>query len=148
MQVSPSRTIKIGDKEYVLDGSFATLRAVQEAFERDVLHVLFMIPDMRLDQVAKLIHIASGKGTSIDQIGEEIVDKVGAITPEYTHLKTELLAWLNVAIAPKNAREKKRQEMEALLESQRATLGKTTSESPSGSSDGSQASSGGATSGS
>jgi hypothetical protein len=131
MQVSPSRTIKIGAKEFVLDGSFGTLRAVQEAFSRDVLQLLFLIPEMRLDQIATLIHIGSGKATPVDDIGQLIVDEIGAVTPGYASLKTELLAWINVAIAPKDAREKKRAEMQAIID--KTSPGTTTSDSASAS---------------
>ena len=41
--VSPSRTISIAGKSYTLDGSFGTLRAVQEAFNRDIVQVLIGI---------------------------------------------------------------------------------------------------------
>ena len=37
MQLTPSRTLKIAGKDYVLDGSFGTLRAVQEFFKKDIV---------------------------------------------------------------------------------------------------------------
>lgn len=130
-QVSPSRTIAIGDKEFVLDASFATLRSLQESFKKDVLHLLFAIPDMRLDEVVKVISLASG--TAADEVGELILDAYGVTTAEYALLKTELVAWLHVALAPKQDREKKKAEMAALIERQKASRGTTTSDSASAS---------------
>jgi hypothetical protein len=145
-QVSPSRTITIGDKSFVLDGSFGTLRAVQEAFDRDIFRLLLSIMDMRFDQVAKLVAIASGD--SADSVGQHIADTIGVMTSEYGVLKTQIFAWLNVALAPKADREKKSAEMETLVEKQKSfSLGMTTNASPTDSSDGSPANSGEATSG-
>ena len=143
--VSPSRTITIAGKGYVLDGSFGTLRAVQEAFQNDIVQVLLGVMDMRLDQVARLMAI--GSGSDAEQIGQAILDDAGAMSQQYAILKTELVAWLNVAVSPKADREKKRAEMDALIQKQSASLGPTINVSPSAPSDGSQASSGEATSG-
>lgn len=135
--VSPSRTVTIGTKDYLLDGSFGTLRNVQEHFKADIVRVLIAIMDMRLDEIAGLIAI--GSGGKADDIGQEIVDSIGVMTREYSALKTQLVAWLNVAIAPKDAREKKSAEMETIIQS--SSRGPTTSDSPSAPSDGSPASS-------
>ncbi|WP_020471461.1 hypothetical protein [Zavarzinella formosa] len=144
--VTPSRTISLGDQQYVLDGSFATLRAVQEAFGEDVVQLLMRLMDMRVDEVAKLIGVAHG--SPADEVGQIILDQVGRMTAAYGTLKIELLAWLNIAIAPKADREKKSAEMEAILKARLASRGRTTSDSPSDPSDGRPASSGEATSGS
>ena len=114
--VTPSRAISIGAKDYLLDGSFATLRAIQETLRLDVVQILINVMDMRLDEIARLIAI--GSGGNADEIGQAIVDATGAITPEYALLKTNLVAWLNIAITPKADREKKRAEMEAIIASQ------------------------------
>lgn len=128
--VSPSRTITIAGKDYVLDGSFATLRSVQEAFGKDIVQILVGIMDMRLDEVASLVAIGSGQRPRAAEIGQDILDDIGAMTPAYARLKTELVAWLNVAISPKAEREKKRDEMEALLSN---SPGTSTSDSASAS---------------
>jgi hypothetical protein len=111
--VSPSRTIPVGGRQYVLDGSFATLRAVQEAFQEDVVHLLLRLMDMRLDEVAKVIAVAHAatrhapSPPTEDEIGQAILDDLGPMTAAYGALKSELFAWLNVAISPKADREKK-----------------------------------------
>ena len=66
--VSPSRTVSVGPRQYTLSGSFATLRAVQEAFNQDVVRLLFRVMDMRLDEVARLVSI--GSGAPADEIGQ------------------------------------------------------------------------------
>lgn len=143
--VSPSRTITIGEKKYVLDGSFATLRAIQQHFDKDVVQILITITEMRLDQIADLIAIGSGQGNA-DEIGQSIADEIGANTIEYVRFKTQLVAWLNVAITPKASREKKIAEMDALV-AKSTSLGQTTSSSASESSAGDPPNSGEATSG-
>lgn len=146
--VSPSRTITIAGKDYVLDGSFATLRAVQQHFKKDVVQVLASIMDMRLDEIADLIAIAKrDTTTTADEIGQQIMDQVGVMKRDYVSFKLQLLAWLNIAIAPKAEREKKSVEMSALIARQNSP-GPTTSDSPLDPSDGSPASSGAPTSGS
>lgn len=152
--VSPSRTITVGQKKYVLDGSFGTLRAVQEAFDMDVVYLLSAVYGMRLDQIARLIAIAAGVPNEAEVIGQTILDTMDVLDFQkgtaYPLLKTELTAWLLVAIAPKANREKKRQDMTLLLEKQKSlsSPGPTTSDSPSAPSAGSPANSGEATSGS
>jgi hypothetical protein len=149
--VSPSRTVRIAGRDYRLDGSFATLRAVQEHFKRDVVIVWAGILDMRLDEVAALIAI--GAGGKADEIGQAVVDSMDVFdlraSADYYLLKSELVAWLAVAAAPKADREKKSAEFEAMLERQKSgSPGPNTSGSPSASSDGSPGNSGAATSGS
>lgn len=131
--VSPSRTIAIGGAEYRLDGSFATLRAVQEGFNRDLYEILISVMDMRLDEIARLIAIGSGRAAESDAIGQAIVDEAGLGTA-YIVLKMEVQAWLTVAVTPKSAREKKSEEMTGIVVSARASLGRNTSGSPSASS--------------
>ncbi len=143
-QVSPSRTITLAGKDYLLDGSFATLRAVQEFFGRDIVQILINVMDMRLDEISSLIAIGSKQDTN--DIGQAILDSTGAMTTDYAILKTQLVAWLNVALTPKDAREKKSADMEALI-SKTLSRGPTTSALPLAPSDGSPQNSGAATSG-
>jgi hypothetical protein len=153
--VTPSRTVSIVDVKYVLDGSFGTLRAVQEAFKKDIYQLRADLFEFRVDEVAKLIAIATGRPKSADDIGQAIVDEMdvcsGNFNSPYMELKSELFAWLVVCTSSKPEREKKSAEVQAMLSALKArssSLGTNTSGSPSVSSDGSQASSGGATSGS
>ena len=146
--VSPSRTVTIGKDTHRLDGSFATLRAIQERFAQDVVQIVTHIMDMRLDETATLIAIGIGKPHDVDAIGQAIVDEIGLSTA-YIVLKTQLYGWLMVALAPKADREKKACEVDEIIEKARAvSFGPTTSDSPSAPSDGNPASSGAPTSGS
>lgn len=147
-QVSPSRTVKIGKDSHKLDGAFATLRAIQEHFGQDIVEIVTRIMEMRLDETAALIAIGVGRPHETDAIGQAIVDELGLSTA-YILLKTQLYAWLMVALAPKADREKKVQQVEEIIAKARAVSpGATTSASPSDPSDGSPASSGAPTSGS
>ena len=110
--ISPSRTIQIAGKSYILNASFATLRAVQQRFNRDIVQILVGVMDMPLDFIADLIAIGSGQDA--DAIGQAILDDTGAMTKEYAVLKTNLIAWLTIAVSPKAEREKSG-EMEAIL---------------------------------
>ncbi len=121
--ISTSRTLAIGEKEYVLDGSFATLRKVQERFGKDIVQALIALMDMPLDAVADLIAIASGKPDEADAIGQAICDHVGLLTIAYVGLKTQLVAWLTVAVSPVADREKKRAEMQAIIDKQSPSPG-------------------------
>jgi hypothetical protein len=146
-QVSPSRTIAIAGREYVLDGSFATLRAVQQFFREDIVKLTIGVTRMRLDEVADLIAIASGHPDKANEIGQAIIDTIGAHGIDYIRLKTELTAWLIIAISPPADRQKKKEAMDAILASQ-SSPGPTTSDLPSAPSNGNQPNSGAATSGS
>src|SRR5690242_19828139 len=118
MQLTPSRTVTVAGKQYTLDGSFATLRAVQEAFQKDVVQLLIGVMDMRLDEIARLVAVGSGQPQAADAIGQSILDDMGTMTPEYVLLKTELTAWLYVAVSPQKDREKKSEQMQALIDAQ------------------------------
>lgn len=125
--LSPHREIKIAGATYFLDGSFGALRAVQEHFGRDIVTILVSVMSLRIDQIASLIAISSGRknlNDEIDLIGEAIIDEYGAMSDDYVRLKTELLAWLTVAVAPKSQRQKKRAEVEAAM--QKDSLGANT----------------------
>lgn len=143
--VSPTRTLVIAGKPYTLDGSFGTLRSVQQRFNRDVVQVLIGVMDMPLADVADLIAI--GAGQDADAVGQAILDDAGAASREYAVLKTQLVAWLTVAVSPKAERQKKSAAMDAIL-ARMTSPGPTTSGSPSASSAGSPPNSGAATSGS
>jgi hypothetical protein len=133
VQVSPNRTITIGGKEYVLDASFATLRAVQEHFKLDLVFIFSNILNMRVDQTTDLIAIASGQDANA--IGQAILDTMDVMdfraSAPYYLLKIELIAWLSVAVAPQDAKEKKRAEMDAIIAKQKSlpSLGQSTSSS-------------------
>ena len=143
--LTPSRTIRLADKDYHLDGSFGGLRRVQEAFNRDIVLILCDIMDMRSDDVAELISLASGG--DIDVIGTAILD-MGIMGNDYVVLKTELLAWLNIAVSPKKDREKKSAEMSELILKMSASHGLITKDLPSAPLDGNPQNSGEVTSGS
>jgi hypothetical protein len=122
--LSPNRTITIAGKDYVLDGSFATLRAIQQAFDKDIVFVLTGILDMRLDDLATLIAVGAGVPRDADAIGQAIVDTMDImrmrVDADYYLLKTELIAWLTVAVAPSAEREKKSADMNEMLANQKA----------------------------
>jgi hypothetical protein len=135
--LTPNHTIKIANKEHVLDGSFATLRALQEHFKKDILFIQGNIYEMRLDELASLIAIASGKPLLTDAIGQDILNSMDIMLmrPDapYWILKTEIISWLLIAIAPEHAREKKRTDVQQLIEKQKASRGVSTANSASAS---------------
>ncbi len=145
--LSPNRTITIAGKKYVLDGSFGTLRAVQEFFKKDIVQVLIGIMEMPFHSVADLIAIGSGHPENADAIGQAILDEVGTMTSGYVLLKTELTAWLNVAMAPQKDREKKSEQMRTIIEKMSASRGESTANSVSDASTGRPETSGMPTSG-
>jgi len=144
MMVSPERQIKIGDKPYSLDSNFKTLRAIQHAFNQDILQVQIRILDMRQDEIARLI--ALGSGGNEEEIGQALFDEFDITSTEYQFLKAELLAWLAVAMTPKRDREKKSQQMAELIADLHSP-GPSTKSSASVSFDGPPETSGKATSG-
>jgi hypothetical protein len=132
--VSPSRTITIAGKDYVLSGDFATLRAVQEGFGKDLVYVLPFVFDMRLDQIATLVAIGMGRPDKADALGQDILDTMDLMDfkagSPYSLLKMNLFAWLHVAMSPRDAREKKSAEMQAAIDKQTAdSPGPSTSDS-------------------
>jgi len=147
-QVSPNYPLTLAGRFLTLDGSFATLRAVQQAFRRDLIDVQAAVLDLRQDEIALLLALATG-GTA-DECGALLLDEVGVTSPAYQMVKAHLMAWLAVAMSPKADREAKRKSMGELigrLENPPASPGPSTRRSPSASSAGRRTRSGAATSG-
>lgn len=151
--VTPERTVTVGDKQFKLDPSFATLKALQHGLGRELVRLLISLPDLSVDQIALFIATASGDPKKADEIAQTIIDEWGLFGVEYSALKAELTGWLDMAIAPKRDREKKAEaidEMIRLVREERAkrdSLGANTSGSASASSGGRRKPSGAATSG-
>ncbi len=131
--LTPTRSIAIGGKDYSLDGSFGTLKAIQEACAKDIVVVLSDVFEMNFIHLARLVAIGSGKDT--DPIAESIVNDVGLMTQEYVVLKTEILAWLATAVSPQKDRQKKSEQMQKIVDGQKTklSLGDNTASSASAS---------------
>ena len=91
-----------------------------------MVFVLVGILDMRLDEIAKLISTGIGPAAPTqDEIGQAIIDAMDIMemraSADYYLLKTELIAWLTVAIAPESTREKKSAEVQAMLDKQKSS---------------------------
>ncbi len=136
--VSPERTVAVGPLSLALSGTFGTLKAVQHAFGRDVVQILLSVRDMRLDEVVKLLAVASGRPDDEELIGQTILDEIGIFSPGYTALKAELTGWLDLAISPERDREKKARALDGILAGLKtsASPGGPTRNSPSASSAG------------
>jgi hypothetical protein len=145
--VTPSHKLTIGSKTFSLDGSFATLRAIQEHFEKDLLDILSGVMHFHSSEIADLIAIGINDLSKSGEIGQAIADDVGLLTHDYSMLKARLTTWLHVAMTPKADREKKSAELQEKLGKSAVSLGTTINSSPSVPSDGSQVNSGEATSG-
>lgn len=129
--VSPEWPIEIEGKRYTLDCSFRTLKAIQHAFEKDILDVLTDVSSMRFDQHARLVEIGingSGeKSPSIDVIEQAIVDEIGI-----GYIRHVLNAWLIISVSPKKDRPKKAKQVTELLQKMKEgvdSLGEITSSS-------------------
>lgn len=147
--VSPDYSFALAGREFALDGSFTTLKAVQHAFKEDLLAVQARVLEMRQDEIALLL--ATACGAKEQDTGAWLLDEVGVTGPEYQLLRGHLMAWLLVAMTPKREREGQKQKMGELigkLEQLPASLGESTRNSPSESSAGTRTRSGRATSGS
>lgn len=145
--VTPDREITIGETSFTLRGSFEALRAVQHGFAQDVMLVQARVIDMRVDEVARLIALASG--AKEEGVGQLLLDEVDVTSTDYLILKAELMSWLAIAMTPKRDREKKARAMAELLEGLRnpASRGGSTGSSASASSAGPRRRSGKAPSG-
>ena len=116
--VSPDAMMSIAGKEYCLDGSFSTLKALQHAFGKDIVDVQSSIHLMRLDEFAKLLCIlveCSGHRADEGVIGAWLVDEVGIVSYEQDGLRLRIMGFLAVAMTPNREREKKRSEMANLI---------------------------------
>jgi hypothetical protein len=125
--VSPDRDIQLGDLTIRLDGSFAALRAIQQGFGKDILLVQASILDMRQDEIARLIALATGLDELL--LGQAILDNYDVTGRDYQRLKAELMAWLAVAMTPKRDRKKKAEANQAIIDGLNASLGQSTSSS-------------------
>lgn len=125
--VSPDREITLGDLTIKLDGSFAALRAIQQGFGKDILVVQASVLDMRQDEIAKLVSLATG----LDELhlGQAILDNYDIAGRDYQRLKAELMVWLAVAMTPKRDRKKKAEASQAILDGLSASPGEITSSS-------------------
>lgn len=147
--VTPDYPFTLCGREFTLDGTFATLKAVQHAFREDLLAVQARVLDMRQDEVALLL--ATGCQAEAEEVGTWVLDAVGLTGPEYRLLKGHLMAWLLVAITPRREREGQRRKLGELLgrlTAPPASPGGSTRSSPSASSAGRRPRSGRATPGS
>jgi hypothetical protein len=143
--VSPDREIPLAQIRITLNGSFATLRAIQQAFGKDILNVQAGLLDMRQDEIARLISLATGLDELL--VGQTILDHYDIAGRDYRQLKAELMAWLAVAMTPKRDRKKKAEESQAIIDSLSDSPGPSTSSSASAPSTGRRKRSGRATSG-
>ncbi len=143
--VSPDREITLGDLTIRLDGSFAALRAIQQGFGKDILVVQASVLDMRQDEIARLISLATGLDELL--LGQAVLDNFDIADRDYQRLKAELMAWLAVAMTPKRDRKKKAEASQAIIDRLSDSPGPSTSSSASAPSTGPRKPSGRATSG-
>lgn len=128
------QTVSIGTTSFTLNGAFATLKALQLAFAKDIVQLQGGVLEMRQDELSKLIAVAavaSGEQTTVDDIGALMLDQIDITGTEYFLLKAAIMTWLAVSIAPKADREKKALEMVSRLKMLQtsASLGTTTNAS-------------------
>lgn len=144
--VSPDHRLSIGGREFILSGSFATLKAVQHAFGQDIMLVQARVLDMTVVETALLLSAATG--LSHDDTGQLILDELDVAGVDYQKLKAELMAWLAVAMTPRRDREKKALALKSVLEkAEAASRGPSTRNSASAASAGPRKRSGKAPSG-
>ncbi len=108
----------LAGKEYCLNGSFNTLKELQQAFGKDIVQLQSTIHMMRLDEFAKLLAVlirCSGHEADEAKLGEWLVDEVGITGQEHELLRLRVMAFLAVAMTPNRDRQKKRAEMEAII---------------------------------
>lgn len=130
--VSPDAIVSIAGKEYVLDGSFGTLRALQHTFGKDIIEIQSSIHKMRMDEFAKLLSVlVECAGHKLDEvtIGAWLVDEVGITGHEHNMLRLRIMTFLAVAMSPNRERQKKRAEMDEILSSFSASHGENTESS-------------------
>ena len=131
--LEPTILLKIAGKEYALDGSFNTLKALQQGFDKDIMDVWASVIHMRLDEFTKLVTMliqCSGKSADESVIGQWIVDEVDVLGKEYRLLKAQVMNFLLLAMTPKIDRQKKRVELAEMIESMRLnSLGLNTEDS-------------------
>ncbi|MBP3958337.1 hypothetical protein J8F10_24070 [Gemmata sp. G18] len=111
--VSPDYSFTLADRSFTLDGSFATLKAVQHAFKEDLLAVQARVLEMRQDEIALLL--ATGCGEKEQDTGAWLLDEVGVTGTEYQLLRGHLMAWLLVAMTPKRERAERKKTMGELI---------------------------------
>ncbi|MCE9566371.1 MAG: hypothetical protein K8U57_30475 [Planctomycetes bacterium] len=133
-EVTPDRTIAIGPRSLVLSGNFGTLKTIQHAFAQDLIPLQARIFEMRQDEIARLVALASG--TDEAEVGQLLLDELDVTSTDYLMLKAELMAWLAVAMTPKRDREKKVQATAEMLARLRGSRGGSTASSASASSAG------------
>lgn len=104
---SPDRRVTIGGKEYTLDGSFRTLKAIQHACgDRDILAVLVDAIQfkLRFEQLADLIRVGvEGGGETppdIAVIEQAVVEDIGI-----GDAQALVMEWLMAATSPRKERE-------------------------------------------
>jgi hypothetical protein len=124
--VSPDRRVTVAGKEYTLDGSFRTLKAIQHGFGKEIIGLWGTITAMAFDDLARLIALgiegSGGKAPAPEVIEQEIVEEIGI-----DDTRALLVEWLLIAMSPKRDREKKARLMAEVRErSNKASRGPST----------------------
>ena len=113
--VTPELPIKIGSKEYTLDGSFKTLKEIQHLLKKDIIEVLNDMTKTNFVDCAAIIRIAIDQyGTTppnLDVIERWIVEDVGI-----NQIRNIIQGWLLVITTPQAAREDEIKKVGEILE--------------------------------
>ena len=129
----PEQVIEVGGKSYKLNGTFRTLARIEQAMDMDIKYVHDGLLDMRPSDFVRVLATAitaSGKAVEEDDLGQAIQDTMGFLGADYAILRLTVRLWLRVALTDPEAREKKADELGAILgEAKSASLGGTTSAS-------------------
>lgn len=125
--VSPDFELEIAGQKYLLDGSFGTLKAIQQAFNRDIVPFQASLLDLRNDELVKLLalltHFAGPTAKPLDEttIGTWLLDEVGIVKSKADIvLRVQLMAFLRIAMTPKQERQKKRTQMREWIDQMQA----------------------------
>jgi len=131
----PRYTLKLAGKEYVLEGSFGLIEAVEYALGDDVISIAESALEMPVYKVAKLTSAMlkhCGFDVKQSDVAEIIVNEIGIASNEFAILRFHLFAFLKICICKPSEREQvsiAMGEMIGKLTAPTASLGDTTSSS-------------------
>ena len=143
----PRYTLPLGEKSYDLIGSMSLVEAVEYATGRGIgeaaVAVVNGMPTADLSRLMGAVLSACDHPTTAAEAGDLLWTAVGVTGPANDLLRLHLYSFLNVCLAPPEAREAKAKEMGELIgKLDAASPGKPTRKSVSASSAGSRPNSG------
>lgn len=121
--VKPRYTLRIEDKSYEVEGSFALIEACENALRDNIINITMRCPQMPMSEMARLLVAilnCSGEKFTTRSMGDILWNNVGVTSDAYAALCLHVHAFLRIVISRPSDREEETRHMGELLAGLRA----------------------------